>query len=179
MRMPRKQLHTLAHPLLLVIEEPILTRLEAGNDRMPCRCRMLGCMLARRTVAATDVPTLRTPAEVKPPTFRCRQAFHTPIATRLRSGVDSAQTLFHFRFSPSVRKTMSSRQQDLPDTTLLCGGLGFGRLAEWHLAADRDHQFAISDALGHELKSFRIRCRVQRYHLYGRVLLGIPWRPEN
>jgi hypothetical protein len=70
MRMRRKQLHTLDHPLLLVIVEPILTRLEAGDDRMPCRCRMLGCMLARRTVAATDVPTLRTPAEVKPPTFR-------------------------------------------------------------------------------------------------------------
>src|SRR5208282_6941818 len=99
MRMRRKQLHTLYHRLLLVIEEPILTWLEAGNDRMPCRCGMLGCMLARRTVAATDVPTLRTPAEVKPPAFRCRQAFHTPIATRLRSGVDSAQTLFHFRFS--------------------------------------------------------------------------------
>src|SRR5580700_5549327 len=151
MRMPRKQLHTLAHPLLLVIEEPILTRLEAGNDRMPCRCRMLGCMLARRTVAATDVPTLRTPAEVKPPTFRCRQAFHTPIATRLRSGVDSAQTLFHFRFFFGVlcSQRMSSYQQDLPDSALLRGGLSFGGIAEWQLAADRDHQFAISDSLGH------------------------------
>ena len=57
MRMRRKQLHTFDHPLLLVIEEPILTRLEAGNDRMPCRRRMLGYMLARRTVTATDVPT--------------------------------------------------------------------------------------------------------------------------
>ena len=98
MRMRWKQLHTLDHPLLLVIVEPILTRLEAGNDRMPCRCRMLGCMLARRTVTATDVPTLRTPAEMKPPSFRRCQAFHTPNATRLRSGVDPAQILFHFRF---------------------------------------------------------------------------------
>jgi hypothetical protein len=70
MRMRRKQLHTLDHPPFLVIVEPILTRLEAGNDRMPCCRRMLGRMLARRTVAATDVPTLRTPAEMKPPTFR-------------------------------------------------------------------------------------------------------------
>jgi hypothetical protein len=31
---------------------------------------MLGCMLARGTVAATDVPTLRTPAEMKPPTIQ-------------------------------------------------------------------------------------------------------------
>jgi hypothetical protein len=66
----RKQLHTLDHPPLLVIVEPILTRLEAGNDRMPCCRRMLGRMLARGTVAATDVPTLRTPAEMKPPAFR-------------------------------------------------------------------------------------------------------------
>jgi len=41
MGMRRKQLHTLDHPLLFVIEEPILTRLEAGNDRMPRRRRML------------------------------------------------------------------------------------------------------------------------------------------
>ncbi len=70
MRMWRKQLHTLDHPPLLVIVEPILTWLEAGNDRMPGFRRMLGRMLVRRTVAATDVPTLRTPTEMKPPAFR-------------------------------------------------------------------------------------------------------------
>src|SRR5271155_1066403 len=99
MRMRRKQLHTLDHCLLLVIVEPILTRLEAGNDRMPCFCGMLGRMLARRTVAATDVPTLRTATEMKPPAFRRRQAFDAPIATRLRSGVDSAVVFFHFQLS--------------------------------------------------------------------------------
>jgi hypothetical protein len=99
MRMRRKQPHTLDRCPLLVIVEPILTRLEAGNDRMP-RCRgMLGCMLARRTVAASDVPALRAPAEMKPPTFRRRQAFHTPIAARLRSGVDSALIFLHFDLS--------------------------------------------------------------------------------
>ena len=36
MGMWRKQLHTLHHSPLLVIVEPILTRLEAGNDQMPC-----------------------------------------------------------------------------------------------------------------------------------------------
>ena len=55
---------------LLVIVEPILTRLEAGNDRKPRFRRMLERKLARRTVAATDVPTLRTPTETKPPAFR-------------------------------------------------------------------------------------------------------------
>jgi hypothetical protein len=37
---------------------------------MPCGCRMHGCMLIRRTVTATDVPTLRAPAKMKPPIFR-------------------------------------------------------------------------------------------------------------
>ena len=60
----------LDHPLLLIIIKPILTRLEAGNDRMPGCSRMLGRMLARRTVAATDVPAFGTSAEMKPPTFR-------------------------------------------------------------------------------------------------------------
>src|SRR5271167_1207463 len=86
---------------------------------------------------------------------------------------------YDFPFAFSVRKIMSCHQQDLPNTTLLRGGLSFGRLAEWQLAADRYHKFAISDGLGHELKSLRIRCRVHRYHLYGWILLGIPWCPEN
>jgi len=99
MRMRRKQLHSFDHPLLLVIEEPILTRFEAGNDRMPGRGGMLGCMLARRTVAASDVPTLCAPPQMEPPTLRRRQTFHTAIAARLRSRVDSALSFFHFRLS--------------------------------------------------------------------------------
>ena len=68
--MRREQFHTLDHPLRLVIVEPVLARLEAGNDRMAGCLRMLGRVLAGRTVAATDVPALRTPAEMKPPAFR-------------------------------------------------------------------------------------------------------------
>jgi hypothetical protein len=63
----RKQRHTFDHPLLFVIVEPVLAGFEAGNDRMPRRCRMLGCMLVWGTVAAPDMPTLRTSAQVKPP----------------------------------------------------------------------------------------------------------------
>ena len=70
MRMWRKQLRTLDHVLLLVIEEPVLTGLEAGYDRVPRLSSMLRCVLARRTVTASDMPTLRTPAEMKPPAFR-------------------------------------------------------------------------------------------------------------
>src|SRR5579864_8647798 len=99
MRTWRKQLHTPDHRPLLVIVEPILTWLEAGNDGMPRCRRMLGRMLARRTIAATDVPTLRAATEMKPPAFRRHQAFDTPIATWFRSGVDSARVFFHFQLS--------------------------------------------------------------------------------
>ena len=101
MRTRRKQLHTLDrdHRLLLVIIEPVLTRLKAGYDRMPRCRRVFGCMLTWRIVTATDVPALRTPAEMEPPTFRRRKAFHTAVAAWLRSGIDSAETLFLFRFS--------------------------------------------------------------------------------
>ena len=90
MRVGRKQFHTLDHFPLPVIEEPVLTRLKAGDDRMPCCRRVLRCVLTRRTVAASDVPTLRTPTEMKPPTFRRRQAFHTPVAAWFRSEIKSA-----------------------------------------------------------------------------------------
>ena len=99
MRMRREQLHTSDHPLLLVIEEPILSRFEAGNDGMPGRCRMLGRMLAWRAVAASDVPALRASPQMKPPALRRRQTFHAAIATWLRSRVDPALSFFHFRFS--------------------------------------------------------------------------------
>ena len=79
--MRRKQLHTLGHLLRLVIVEPVLTGLKAGYDRVPRRRRMLGCVLARRAVTAADVPALRTPTEMKPPTFRRCKAFHTSVAT--------------------------------------------------------------------------------------------------
>jgi len=74
---------------------------------------------------------------------------------------------------------MSSHQQDLPDTTLFRSGLSFGCLAGWKLAADRDHQFAISNGFGHELESFRIRFRDHRHHLHRCVLRGILRWPEN
>ena len=83
MRMRGKQLNALDHRALIIIVEPILTWLEASNDWMSgCGC-VPGCMLAGRAIAASDVPTLRTPTEMKPPTFRRRQTFDTPITSRL------------------------------------------------------------------------------------------------
>jgi hypothetical protein len=105
-----QQLLALDHFLFLVVVEPILARLEARDDRMPGLFRMLGCMLARRTVAAADVATFRTAAEVKPPALRRCHAFHTPSATWFRRGVDSGQSLFHFRFSFRVRFSQNGAQ---------------------------------------------------------------------
>ena len=99
MRVRRKQLRTLDHRLFPVIVKPIFTGLEAGNDRVPCLRGMLGCMLARRTIAASDVSALRAPAEMKPPTFGRSQAFHTPGAARFRSGIDSALISLHLDLS--------------------------------------------------------------------------------
>jgi hypothetical protein len=112
MRVRRKQFRTLDRPLRLVIVEPVLTRLEAGYDRMPCRSSMLRCMLTRRTVTASDVPTLRAPAEMKPPTFRRCQTFHTSVATWFRSKIDSAACSLHFDLS--FRCCMSSNKFKVP-----------------------------------------------------------------
>ena len=98
MRVRRKQLHTPNHSLLLVVEEPVLARFKAGNDGMPCRRRMLRRMLTGRTIAASDVSALGTPAEMKPPTFRRRQAFHTSVATWFRVGIKYAAIFLHLRF---------------------------------------------------------------------------------
>jgi hypothetical protein len=46
----REQLHTLDRPPLLVMVEPILTRLEAGNDRMPCWKPVLETGVGNRVV---------------------------------------------------------------------------------------------------------------------------------
>src|ERR1700722_2193662 len=55
MRMRGKEFHTFNHPVFPVIEEPVLIRLKAGYDRVPRCRRMLGCMLTRRTVTASNV----------------------------------------------------------------------------------------------------------------------------
>src|SRR5580704_5701100 len=76
-------------------------------------------MLTRRTVTTPDMPTLRTSTEMKPPTFRRRQAFHTPIATRFRSGVNSAQILFHLGFSFGVLSPQNNGKPSVTSSTTL------------------------------------------------------------
>jgi hypothetical protein len=135
MRVRRKQFRALDHPPRLVIVEPVLTRLKAGDDRMPGRRRMLRCMPTWRAIAASDVPTLGAPAEMKPPTPRGRQALHAPVAARFRSRIDSAGMSLHLgcAFDVVCRAKDSRHQQDFPHATLFYRCLGLGRFTERQL----------------------------------------------
>jgi hypothetical protein len=63
------------------------------------------------------------------------------------------------------KKQMSGHQQHLPGTALFCRCLSLGGSTQRQFPANRDYQLAISHRFGHELKSFRIRCREHRYDL--------------
>lgn|SRR5271166_606043 len=51
-----------------VAPEPVFARLEASDNGVTGRACVSGGMLARRVVTTPNMPALRTPAEVKPPT---------------------------------------------------------------------------------------------------------------
>src|SRR5208282_4211362 len=132
-------------------------------------------MLARRTVAATDVPALRTSAEMKPPAFGRRQAFHTSVATWFRSGVDSALILLHRDLSFRRRMSSnefkpSSHQQDLADATLLRRRLSLGRFTKRQLLANWDYELAIAHRFGHELERLPVEFREYVHHFYRWIL---------
>src|SRR5579863_3361844 len=74
---------------------------------------------------------------------------------------------------------MSSHQQDLPDTTLLCRCLSLSRFTEWEFPAYRDYQLAISYRFGHELERFPVEFREYRRHFYRWILRGVLRRPDN
>ena len=97
MRVRRKQLHTLDHRLRLVIEEPVLTGFKAGNNRMSCCRRMLGCMWLGELSQHPTCPILHTGGD-EATNHSVTQAFHTPIATRIRSRVNCRATFFIFDF---------------------------------------------------------------------------------
>jgi hypothetical protein len=121
MRVRRRQHRTVDHLLFVKVEEPILARFETRNDWVSGSGRVLGCMLAGRSITASNMSALRTPSKVKPPTFRRLQAFRTPVAARFRSSVDSGPMFFHSRFffPRCARQVHFTQPTKLPDTTLL------------------------------------------------------------
>src|SRR6476661_4834406 len=88
------QLRTHETPLLGEVPEPVLARLERPDHRVSRRLVVVGGVLARRRVAATDVSALGATPQVHPPPL-CRKAFHTSVTTRADLRVDARLLLCH------------------------------------------------------------------------------------
>ena len=99
--MGRQQALALENAFPHVVVEPVLKRLKAGDDRMPVAFGMLARVLARRTVAASDIPALRTSTKLKPPPL-CGGTLHTTVRYRLYGGVDTLPDRIHGH--PPVRE---------------------------------------------------------------------------
>src|SRR5689334_612181 len=66
----RRELRAVVGLLGLVAVEPVLTRLEALDERVSRSRSVRGRVLHGRGVAAADMPALRAPAQVHPPAAR-------------------------------------------------------------------------------------------------------------
>lgn len=83
----RGELRPREEPLTFVVPEPVFTRLEALDSWVPAPTGVGACVLARGTVATSDVSARRTPAEVEPPPVGC-QALRATSTAGLGLGVD-------------------------------------------------------------------------------------------
>jgi hypothetical protein len=90
--MRRGQGYPVYHLRGLVVPEPVLSRLEAGADSVASLRGMPGGVLARRTVAATDVSAFCAAAQMQPPSVR-RKALNAAGSTWFRRWVDSRMAL--------------------------------------------------------------------------------------
>jgi hypothetical protein len=102
----------LDHRILPIVVKPIFARLKAGDDRMPALVCVLRGMLARRGVAATDMPALGTSPQVQPPR-PVSQALSASISARRRIGIDPRIFPFHSSHSfPGIVPFSSPRCAD-------------------------------------------------------------------
>jgi hypothetical protein len=67
MRARRRQFCTRDHGFFFIVVKPILTRFEAGNDRVALHFGMLRGVLLRRAITTADVTALRAASQVQPP----------------------------------------------------------------------------------------------------------------
>ena len=115
------------HSLSPIVVKPGFSGLEACRDRMPCRVKMLRSMLARRVVAASDVPAFCAAAEVQPPT-PCSQALRAARAARRHIGIDSMMISFHGQFLfESILYGSSNTLPALPFANVACASAAFRR----------------------------------------------------
>jgi hypothetical protein len=96
MRRWRSKIGGINHRIGLVIPEPLLPRLEALGDGVPCRTSMSRRVLAGRRVAAADMTTECTTAKMQPPSLLLR-ALNAAIASGRYRGID--QLTWHWSFS--------------------------------------------------------------------------------
>ncbi len=96
MRVRAGQLGTVKSFSRSIVVEPILPRLEAIDDRMAGFRAVLRRMLARRTVAAADVPAFGASAQVQPPSV-CSQALDATRTAWFRVQIDSFSFTLHDR----------------------------------------------------------------------------------
>jgi hypothetical protein len=82
------QLGTLTVLVLVVVVEPVLTRLEAVDDRVMLRPRMLGGVLRGGLVAAADVAAMHASAQVEPPAVFGGEALDAAGPAGRDGGVD-------------------------------------------------------------------------------------------
>lgn len=65
--MRRRQWLAGDHLVVAEVVEPILTRFETGDDGVTALVHVFAGVLARRIVAAADMPARRTSAQMEPP----------------------------------------------------------------------------------------------------------------
>ena len=101
MSVRRGQFYSLNHLRRLIVPEPVLAWLKAGDDGVASLSSMSGAVLAGRTVTTTDVSAFRAAAQMQPPTVRCK-ALHTAGSTWLRLRIDSGMGLHNILASARV-----------------------------------------------------------------------------
>jgi hypothetical protein len=86
-------------------------------------------MPTRRIVTASDVSTLRASAEMKPPTVRRRQAFHTSVITWSRSEINSVGSSLHLVSFSNLH--LQQRASRYPPLLSLLGAFGYHQCSAW------------------------------------------------
>ena len=94
MRVRRRQTRPCKHFSGSVIVEPRLPRLETRDDRMARTLIVLGRVLVRRRIAATNVPALGAATQVQPPGAG-RETFDATHAARLDRWIDAVSSAIH------------------------------------------------------------------------------------
>jgi hypothetical protein len=104
----RCQIHAVNGESFLVVVEPVLTGLKAGNYRMLAKMKVLGRVLAGRAVATAYMPAFGAAPQMKPPSATS-QTFDATISAWACSRVDSTDASVRFLHNPRASSLVQSR----------------------------------------------------------------------